>query len=545
MVQLLLRHHASSLLFLTSHAALAAASISRVVSSNAGLRLAAQPAVQWTPTAKCPHTTALHVEHRRAYQTIGGFGASMTESSAINVNSLPPAKQTILLEALFGPTGARFSAMKATMLSNDFATATGRWATYDDNAGVPDPALTHFSIERDLRQNGTLTFIKRAIAMGFEGTIQAYMDFPPDWMLSGTGPPTNRTIDPQYYDTLAMYFAKYVQAYAAHGVHIDFLEAFNEPVDSYVNISTKGLATFLGKHLGPLFDKLGLRQNGTKLSYGGQCARATAHAFVEAVMKDPDARAYMDVIVYHGYDCQLAVADNPASECDDATQNYELIAKLKEKYGKERDLWMSEICYAYYPLGGDDACLRNETLHECAEYPRNHSLAPPLPRRDFADGATWGHRIVREMQAGASGWIYWNLALDSSGGPSLISPEHGDPRENKQHPVVIVDGSNSYHLTGLYFFLAHFSKFVRPGAVRIGVDESDALPSSVVAVAFADAPDEDAGVTLQLVNSAKDKAHTVAVCAEINGSAWTANLMLPALSITTARWGESSAHEPY
>ena len=141
------------------------------------------------------------------------------------------------------------------------------------------------------------------------------------------------------------------------------------------------------------------------------------------------------------------------------------------------------------------------------------------------------------MQAGASGWIYWNLALDSNGGPSLISPGHGDPRENKQHPVVIVD-DNSFHFTGLYFFLAHFSKFVRPGAVRVGVDESDALTSSVVAVAFEDAPDEDedAGVTLQLVNSAKGKAHTVAVCAEIDGSTWTANLTLPALSITTARW---------
>ena len=98
---------------------------------------------------------------------------------------------------------------------------------------------------------------------------------------------------------------------------------------------------------------------------------------------------------------------------------------------------------------------------------------------------------------------------------------------------------DSYHLTGLYFFLAHFSKFVRPGAVRVGLDESDALPPSVVAVAFLDAPEEeDAGVTLQLVNIAKGAAHTVAVCAEVNGSTWIANVTLPALSITTARWAE-------
>ena len=124
------------------------------------------------------------------------------------------------------------------MLSNDFA-AQAPWSTYDDSPN--DTQLLNFSIERDLAQNGTLTFIKRAMEAGFNGTIQAYVDYPPDWMLVGDLPgmcvswsigtvthsplficlaahlSDNATLREDCYDVLAQYFAKYVQAYADEG----------------------------------------------------------------------------------------------------------------------------------------------------------------------------------------------------------------------------------------------------------------------------------------------------------------------------------------
>lgn len=150
--------------------------LNRIVSSEAGLRLSPQPAVAWRNISGgvCP-LGSVEVLTNERMQVMGGFGASMTESSAINLNSLPPHRQAELLELLYGTTGARLSAMKATMLANDFA-AAGPWSTYDDTAG--DVKLAHFTIERDLKPNGSLSLIKRAIAAGFEGTIQAYMDFP-------------------------------------------------------------------------------------------------------------------------------------------------------------------------------------------------------------------------------------------------------------------------------------------------------------------------------------------------------------------------------
>jgi glucosylceramidase len=405
--------------------------------------------------------------------------------------------------------------MKATMLSNDFATAAP-WSTYDDV--VNDYTLESFSIERDLQQNGSLTFIKRAIDAGFEGQIQAYIDYPPDWMLDGDLP-DNATLRSDCYDILAQYFANYVIAYANEGVVIDFLECFNEPFDSYTQMSPEQLATFLGDHIGPLFDELGLRPT-TQLTYGGQCYRSNGYDFVTQVMSYANARKYMDVIAYHGYDCQF--------NCTDDRQHYDSIAELSQEY-PSIPLWMTEICYAYN--GDDPNCTSADTLQYCTDYPPDPTLAPPLPIFDFSDGPIWGHRIVKEMQSGVSGWIYWNLFLNTQGGPFLLSPDHNDGDGNYQHPLVIVDPDNeTYFPTGAFWFLAHFSKYVRPNHVRIGTEFNENMPDEVSAVAFKSL-DDDATVTLQIVNKASVD-NTVTICVGTK----SAEILVPALSIVTARW---------
>jgi glucosylceramidase len=138
------------------------------------------------------------------------------------------------------------------------------------------------------------------------------------------------------------------------------------------------------------------------------------------------------------------------------------------------------------------------------------------------------------VQAGASGWIYWNLLLNAQGGPFAYSPQHGDSGDNFQQPIVVVDAP-SFHPTALFYFLAHFSRFVRPGVARLGTREA-ALPEGVSAVAF-EAPAEEQhtpspnGAVLQLVNRATSERQ-VTVCSGER----IAEVMLPATSITTAMW---------
>ena len=242
-----------------------------------------------------------------------------------------------------------------------------------------------------------------------------------------------------------------------------------------------------------------------------------------------------------------------------------MIASLAEAF-PGRPLWMTEICYAYN--GDDPNCTTSATMRDCTDYPRNHSIAPALPRRDFADGATWGHRLVREMQACASGWIYvtpagskpptsratvpalhmkptcsrretdvrncrcwqWNLLLDTAGGPFNLSPLHNDGPANYQHPVVVIDArEGEFHPTGLFYFLAHFSRFVRPGAGRLGAREAS-VPDRVSAVAFAE-PNASSSTVVQLVNRGA-VAQRITLCSDGR----LADVLLPASSITTARW---------
>ena len=105
-----------------------------LVLTDASHSLAPQPPVAWSAEGTtCPAAAAVAVDHSDARQTIGGFGASLTESSAINLNALPASQQEALLALLFGrgpADGARLSAVKTTMLANDFA-AAAPWATYD------------------------------------------------------------------------------------------------------------------------------------------------------------------------------------------------------------------------------------------------------------------------------------------------------------------------------------------------------------------------------------------------------------------------------
>lgn len=349
--------------------------------------------------------------------------------------------------------------------------------------------------------------------------------FRPDWMLQGKLP-DNATVNPAMYDVLAAYYSKYIEAYSSHGVHIDFLEAFNEPYDSYTHMTAAQLARFLGRHLGPLFEKRGLWPR-TRLTYGGQCARTSAAQFIPAVMADKDAAKYMDVLAYHGYDCQF----EDDGSCDDMRQNYSAIAKLAKAF-PGRPLWMTEICYAYN--GDDPHCTSSATMDQCTDYPRDPKLAPPLPRRDFADGSTWGHRLVKEVEAGASGWIYWNLLLDTRGGPFALSPRHGDASDNYQQPLVVVDAAKAtFYPTGLFYFLAHFARFVRPGAVRLGYHSVGEVPPGVSLVPFEDPSGH--GIVLQMVNRDSAAQH-VAVCS----GGRVADVVLPPKSITTATWGRAS-----
>jgi glucosylceramidase len=471
------------LLLLMTSTATFAQEVRRFVSSKAGDRMTPGSVLHFEQDEH-PSPVKFEINDDITYQKMDGFGASFLEAGLICLNSLPPRERESVLRALFDPEkGAGFSAMKTVIASTDFMSA-GPFYSYDDVPG--DVAMSHFSIARDLKPNGLITFIKLARRYG-KFALQAPMDYPPDWMLVDVN--KNQDVNPQYYDALARYYLRYLQEYEKHGVFIDYLSLFNEP-DIYTKIPYNEIDALLKDHVGPLLKKEGIR---TQIMLSEAPDREDAARNYPLVLDDPAARQYVSIAPYHGYD----------------NKDWDKILNLHQQY-PDLPLWMTEVCYAY------DA---------------GTPKAMSLPRFDFEDGDYWGNQIFNDLEAYTSAWIYWNMILDEKGGPWSVSEIHGNPDPNVQHPVVIIDRrSKRVTYTGLYYYLAHFSRFVRPGDIRIKTTGS---LDGVRVMAFK-AP--DGGIVTELMNS---KHEDVEIGVKFHDR--VLRLKLPAISITTALWSSKSA----
>jgi len=455
------------------------------VSSDSGDRFASKAPLQFQRKTD-GQSPAFQIDATVRYQTIVGFGASFLEAGLICINSLDPTAQEEVLQALFDPEkGAGFSAMKTVIAGTDFMSA-GPWYSYDDTPG--DVEMKRFSIQRDLEPNGLITYIKRARKHG-QFVLQAPMDYPPDWMLIDVE--KKQDVDPKYFDALARYYLLYLKEYQKNGVFIDYLSLFNEP-GIYTKIPYTKIRDLIKNHVGPLLEREGIK---TRIQLSEAETRERANRNYPTILDDPQARRYVAALPYHGYDLK----------------NFDRIKNLHERY-PDLPLWMTEICHAYQA-----GTRRTMTL----------------PNTDFNDGDLWGNQIVSDLESYASAWIYWNMILDEKGGPWLVSPIHGNPDPNIQHPVVIINRqTKQVTYTGLYYYLAHFARFVRPGSMRI---KSTGSQTAVRCIAF-ERP--DGNVVAQLINSGRESASTRLVYAGRQ-----LDLTLPAISITTCIWRAKEGSE--
>jgi O-glycosyl hydrolase len=417
------------------------------------------------------------------YQKIDGFGATFNEAGMICLNSLKTEAKDSVLRMLFDPeSGAGYNLMKSPITACDFASA-GPWYTFNDTPG--DTAMTNFSIERDLGPNGLVTFIKEASRFGkFE--IESPMDFAPDWMYVSLKA-GEKHIKPVYYKALAKYYSKFIQAYAEQGITINYLNLFNEAHNPwYSNVTYGEIGEMIKNYVAPRFKADGLT---TKIQFGETSNRPEALAKFPEVLKDPEILKNVSSLTIHGYDWD----------------KFSTVAQLHNKF-PDLPIWMTEVCYVtgtLYPPGGP----------------------PQSPVYEFADGEFWGNMIMNDMKNWVSGWIYWNMILDENGGPWLISVPHGDPDPNQQHPAVIINrDSKNVTYTGLYYYLAHFSKFVRPGAYRINATGGDPKLN------FAGFQNADGSIVLNIINNGDETDCKIT---------WKSKMAVQKLkkhSITTMKW---------
>ena len=472
------------------------------VSSAAGDRIAAKAPVAFRSKVQAgpAHEATFHVDESINYQKILGFGASFLEAGMICLNSLDSGQQESVLRTIFDPeSGAGFSAMKTVIASTDFMSA-GPWYTYDDTPGDED--LKHFSIQRDIGPNGLITYIKRARKYG-SFILQAPMDYPPDWMLYDVN--TNQDVNPKYYGALARYYLRYLDEYQKQGIFIDYLSLFNEP-GGYTKIPYWQIRDLIKNYVGPLLKREGVktRIQLSEAPFRGNGNGSGLEAFWDypMVLDDPEARKYVAALPYHGYDFTRLNAP-PTRENGYDFREFKKLGELHNRY-PDLPLWMTEVCFF---LGGTP-------------------WVKPMPRDNYEDSDFWLNQIASDLEAGSSGWTYWNLILDQHGGPWLISPIHQDPDNNVQQPVVIIDrDTHKISYTGVYYAIAHFSKFVRPGSIRIG---SDGSADGIRCLAFIR---PDGRRVTELINSRKSDSSI-----QIEWQGRVLELSLPPISVSTLLW---------
>ena len=459
-------------------------------SSQDGDRLTRQADLRFTDPSVSP-VPQITINEESTFQRIDGFGATFNEAGMICLNALAPEVKEKLLESLFSPvSGAGFTLMKSPMAACDFASA-GPWYTYNETPG--DTAMNHFSIARDLAPNGLVPYIKGAMKYGkFE--IETCADFVSDWMYFGLGK-DQKHIRPEYYGALSKYYSKYIQAYAQQGIAVNYLNLFNEADNPhYSNVLYKDMGVIIKNHLVARLKADGLT---TKIQLGETCTRDEGLRKFPLVVADTLIRKQISTFTVHGYDFD-------DSKFASTTRLHNLVPEIP--------IWMTEVCYA-----GNSLC------------PKIYPFERKWPVTHFEDGELWGNMIVNDMKNWVSGWIYWNMILDQNGGPWLVAVDRGDPEDNFQHSVVMVNrDSKEVTYTGLYYYLEHFSKFVRPGAYHIkttgGTDKLN----------FVGFKNTDGGLVLNVVNNGASSDCIV------KWKGKTTAVKFKAHSITTLKWGAIS-----
>lgn len=379
------------------------------------------------------------------YQEIIGFGGSFTESSAYLLNQLSKENRELILDAYFSDKGAKYSLTRTHINSCDFSISNYSYAPIAD-----DMMLENFSVEED--KDDIIPMIKEAMAISEDGfKILSSPWTAPPWMKDNKDWKGGKLL-PKYYDTWALFFSKYIDAYKKEGIDIWGLTVENEPLGNNSNwesmhFSPEEMVEFVGKHMGP---KLKADGHDVKI-LGYDQNRDELEEWADIMYKDEESSKYFDGMAIHWY----------ASTYDFMPES------LQYTYKKAPNKLMiqSEACAdSEIPHWNDDAWYWSKEATDWgwdwAPDDQKHLHPKYVPVYRYA------RDIIGCMNNYVQGWIDWNMVLDTQGGPNWV-------QNWCLAPVIVDPEKDEVYFTPLYHTMAHFSKYIRPGAVRIGFEISD------------------------------------------------------------------------
>lgn len=391
--------------------------------------------------------TCIFVDPSRSFQTFLGIGGALTDSSAETFAKLPGAKQQEFIDAYFDPQkGIGYTLARTNIHSCDFSSGSYTYVKEGDKE------LRTFSVEHD--RQFRIPFIKRAMA-ATRGTMKLFASpwSPPAFMKDNNDMLHGGKLKPDHYQSWANYYPKFIKAYQQEGIPVWGITIQNEPMatqrwESCI-YSAEAERDFLKNFLGPTMKRAGLAD---KKIIVWDHNRDLIYQRVVTLLGDPEAAKYVWGIGYHWYE--------PWSGGEAMYENVELV----------RDAFPGKHL------------IFTEGCADSFEMRRIH---------DWKLGELYGRSMINDFNSGTVGWTDWNVLLDETGGPNHVknfcfAPIHADTRT----------GELIY--TNSYYYIGHFSKFIRAGAKRVASSPSR---SSLISTAFVN-PD---GKTSVVVMNAGDK----------------------------------------
>lgn len=408
-----------------------------------------------------PSASALNIKinTEQRYQKITGFGGSFTEASAYLLNKLSQANRDKILKAYFSEEGANYTLTRTHINSCDFSLSNYAYANV-----VGDKNLEHFSIDED--KADLIPMIKEAQQFSKEGfKIIASPWTAPPWMKDNNDWRGGKLL-PEYKETWALYFSKYIKAYKSEGIDIWGVTVENEPLGNDKNwesmhFTPEEMTAFVRDYLGPHFEKTGLshisilgydQNRGEELEKWANVMYANEQSSKYfggmAVHWYASTYDYFPASLQHTYQLAPGKYLINTESCVDAE-----VPKWKDDnwyWSKEATDW-----------GWDWASEKEKYLH---------------PK--YVPVFRYAGDIIGCLNNYVDGWIDWNMVLNKQGGPNWF-------KNWCTAPVIVDEEKDEVYFTPLYYTMAHFSKFIRPGAVRIGFD----IPDTTLMVTAAENPD--------------------------------------------------------
>lgn len=418
------------------------------------------------------------------YQTMDGFGAAVTGSSAFNLMKMGEENRTKFLEETFSDDGLGYSYVRISIGCSDFSLSEYSCC---DTPGIENFALT--SEEMDY----VIPVLKEILAINPELKIMGSPWTPPKWMkvnnlkdLQPFDSWTSGQLNPAYYDDYAQYFVKWIKAFEAEGINIYSITPQNEPLNrgnsASMYMTWQEQRDFIRQSLGPALRDAGLK---TKL-----------------------------YVFDHNYDYDLNKPENydqgqyPLKIYEDAEAAGYITGAAYHNYGGRRE----EL----------------NVVHDGA--PEKELVFTETSIGTWNDGRNLDVRLMDDMREVALGtvnnWckgvIVWNLMLDTDRGPNRdggCQTCYGAVDINPNDFATITRNSH-------YIVIGQMSSVVKPGAVRIGTSGDDAEGISTSAF-----ENEDGSLALVVLNeSAQSKSLTV------DDGSRSFDYAVPGKSVVSFRW---------